>query len=510
MHACLLIPEILAHIFFDIYHHCAINYEDAALSRVCHSFKDIALDVLRTELDNLEPLFTCLPHDLWIRTPERKLIIRRPVTSADWAIFERYASRVRVLGNRQSDLFGGIDSEFVFAIMGCCSQSLLVPKLQVLCCRSYPRDLHLCMRYFLSPDLIYLCMLPQGDRFWTNTMTSVLSGLSRHSPRLKVVEFSFDCYHSEITSFKVIQPALCELTHLRKATFVLPCERDSSWLSHLVGLQELHINFAGFLRPTRSQVRISYLDKLSVALLNMDLHARLVAEWVVPCRQLELRCSTTDSAAVIARCLRMLDDHLLCDVLECLILNMPILFENEAIDKAFTLHTFVPLLRFSGLKEIEIATSCMSLLDDDALGSIVKFWPCLERLYLGCEHFWSTPPKITFRGLVTLLSTCPNLKGLGLAFDATKLNPPTAIGDVCNTNITTFQVGFSPIDQTLEVSTVLSAILPCLKQFFVEPSLFVEAPDRARREAKWREVSRYMTSTHSDAYLGTVLNVLDT
>ncbi|KAG1729599.1 hypothetical protein EDD22DRAFT_810588, partial [Suillus occidentalis] len=84
----------------------------------------------------------------------------------------------------------------------------------------------------------------------------------------------------------------------------------------------------------------------------------------------------------------------------------------------------------------------------------------LERLYLGCEHFWSTPPKITFRGLVTLLSTCPNLKGLGLVFDATKLIPPTAIGDVCNTNIISFHVGFSPIDQTLEVSTVLSAILP--------------------------------------------------
>jgi hypothetical protein len=89
MHACLLIPEILAHIFSDIHHPYGTDYQLdrtsqhrrqasqrslAALSRVCHSFKDIALDVLWTELDNLEPLFTCLPHDLWIRTPERKLV----------------------------------------------------------------------------------------------------------------------------------------------------------------------------------------------------------------------------------------------------------------------------------------------------------------------------------------------------------------------------------------------------------------------------------------------------
>ncbi|KAG2741105.1 hypothetical protein P692DRAFT_20786767 [Suillus brevipes Sb2] len=506
MHACLLIPEILAHIFSDIYHPCGIDYQDgypqarhhrkasqhslAALSRVCHSFKDIALDVLWTELDNLEPLFTCLPHDLWIRTPERKLVIQRHVTSAEWAIFERYASRVRVLGNRESDLFGGIDAEFVFTIMSCCSQSLLVPKLQALFCGIYPHDLHLCMRYLLSPDLIYLCLLPQGDDFWTNTMTSVLSGLSRHSPRLKVVELSFPYIH-KIMSSQAIQLALCELTHLRKATFELSSEGDASWLSQLVGLQELCIDFFGFSPPIRSQFHTSYLDKLSIYSWDMALVTRSVAEWVVPCRQLKFRCTRPDSAAVIARCLCTLDGHLLCDVLECFILCISA-YSDNAINTAFTLHTFVPLMRFSGLKEVKIATSCMSLLDDDALGSIVKFWPCLERLYLGCDCFWPIPPKITFQGLVTLLSTCPNLKELGLVFDATKLNLPMAIGEVCNTNITTFQVGCSPIDQTLQVSTVLSAILPCLREFIVE-SPIASGPDRERRVDKWQEVSRYMT-----------------
>ncbi|KAG1735474.1 hypothetical protein EDD22DRAFT_1010707 [Suillus occidentalis] len=393
MHACLLVPEILAHIFSDIYHPCGIDFPDfdslccrkasqrslAALSRVCHSFKDIALDVLWTELDNLEPLFTCLPRDLWIRTPERKLVIQRPIMNADWAIFERYASRVRVLGNKDCDLFGGIDAEFVFAIMGCCSQSLLVPKLKVLCCIGCPRDLHLCMRYLLGPDLIYLCLLTKGDNFWTNTTISVLSGLSRHSPRLRVVQVSFIYPRSEIVSFQAVQLALCELTHLRKATFILPSGGDSSWLSHLVGLQELRINFFEFSPAIRSQFRTSYLDKLSIVSLDMALGARSVAEWVVPCRQLELCCSGAKSAADIARCLRMLDNHLLCDVLECFILYMSTHLNYDAIDTAFTLHTFVPLMRFSGLKEVEIATCCMSLLDDDALGSIVKSWPCHQR-----------------------------------------------------------------------------------------------------------------------------------
>lgn len=95
MHACLLIPEIVKLIFTNVHVYDTdeylVNFVDlysklatrryvagrhslAALSRVCRSFKDIALDALWVKLDSLEPLFACLPRDLWTMTDDRKLV----------------------------------------------------------------------------------------------------------------------------------------------------------------------------------------------------------------------------------------------------------------------------------------------------------------------------------------------------------------------------------------------------------------------------------------------------
>jgi hypothetical protein len=81
MHVCLLIPEIVELIFTNIHIYgtdaSLVDFGDhyfqrvargslAALSQVCRSFKDIALDALWIKLDNLEPLFACLPRDLFM------------------------------------------------------------------------------------------------------------------------------------------------------------------------------------------------------------------------------------------------------------------------------------------------------------------------------------------------------------------------------------------------------------------------------------------------------------
>ncbi|KAG1736421.1 uncharacterized protein EDB91DRAFT_1021549, partial [Suillus paluster] len=90
-------------------------------------------------------------------------------------------------------------------------------------------------------------------------------------------------------------------------------------------------------------------------------------------------------------------------------------------------------------------------------------WPRLERLEFGTKYVWRIQPKITFRGLVTLLSSCPNLRKLGLVFDATQVDPPMAEKQgrgVCNTHITIFDVGCSPFEKPLSVAVPLSAILP--------------------------------------------------
>lgn len=506
MHACLLIPEIVKLIFTSLRVYSTdgylVNFGDhyfqrvaqrslAALSQVCRSFKEIALDTLWIKLDNLEPLFACLPRDLWTMTGDRKLLIQRPVTAADWSVFEQYASRVRILGNTHSNLFGGIDAEFVHAMMGFCSQSL-VPNLRTLCCKGCPDVLQSCMRYLLGPNLIHLLLVPPTEGFWSNIMPSVLSGLGRHSPQLEVVEF----VGPYAMCPRVSELALCGLTRLQKATLVLPSRGDMSWLSRLVGLQQLRITLTGFLPPLISQFRTSYLDELVVHSFSLTSSGNSVAGWVVPCRQLQLVPAFPEPATAIECALRIFDKRLLFDVLERFILDV-VVEPADHIDNAFTLQTFTPLMHFSGLKEVDLSAFCMSLLNDDALGSIVKSWPRLECLYLGTKCFWRTPPNITFRGLVALLSTCPSLRNLGLVFDATKVDSLTAekLGcGVCNTNITSFHVGFSPIEQPLQVAASLSAVLPCLGEINVE-SLLSRGTDRVAREAKWGEVLEHINHT---------------
>ena len=113
-----------------------------------------------------------------------------------------------------------------------------------------------------------------------------------------------------------------------------------------------------------------------------------------------------------------------------------------------TLCTWNNHLLCDGLQEFQLFQPQTG--DDDALGSVVMSWPHLECLYLGNRYFWKTRPSITFRGLMALLSSCPILETLGLALDATKGDLPEAEkpgGEVCNTKITSFGVGFSPIEQ---------------------------------------------------------------
>lgn len=379
-------------------------------------------------------------------------------------------------------------------MMGFCSQSLLVPNLRTLYCKGYHHGLHLCMRYLLGPNLVYLLFVPPSEGLGSNNMPSALSDIHRYSPQLEVVEF--------VGPHAMCPPvgselALCGLTRLRKVTLVAQTRGDFSWLSRLVGLQELRITFTGILPPLISQFRTSYLDKLVIHSFSLTSSGDSVAGWVVPCRQLQLIPVCAESAVAMECALRKLDKCLLFDVLEHILLDVtfkPV----DHIDNAFTLQTFTPLMRFSGLKEVDLSTFCMSLLDDDALGSIVKSWPHLECLQLGNKCFWQLPPKITFRGLVALLSTCSNLRKLGLVFDATKIDSPAAekLGlGVCNTNITSFHVGCSPIEQPLQVAVALSAVLPCLREFSGVLSLLSRGLDQVARVAKWEEVSEYIKHT---------------
>ncbi|KAG2349186.1 hypothetical protein BDR05DRAFT_956571 [Suillus weaverae] len=71
---------------------------------------------------------------------------------------------------------------------------------------------------------------------------------------------------------------------------------------------------------------------------------------------------------------------------------------------ASNFNTFDPLTHFPGLQELSLTSFCMSWIDNNALGCIIRYWPRLRYFDLGIQNFWQTQPKITLHGLTTILS----------------------------------------------------------------------------------------------------------
>jgi len=156
------------------------------------------------------------------------------------------------------------------------------------------------------------------------------------------------------------------------------------------------------------------------------------------------------NSASVENVLRKLSDHALCDGLEVSNYTHPRVFHNH-----YTFHTstltiflriFTALLRFSGLKRIIFRHFvCRGLMRCSWF--IVKSLPHLEELVIGTRYFWVTPPNI-IKGIVTVLSSCPNLRVLGFVFDA-RLGPtkPTRCRRwVCKHKYHFTPCRFSPIE----------------------------------------------------------------
>ncbi|OJA19718.1 hypothetical protein AZE42_01524 [Rhizopogon vesiculosus] len=341
------------------------------------------------------------------------------------------------------------------------------------------------MRYLLGPKLVDLRLLSRTGQFWNNAICSVLSpGLDSYSPRLKTIVL-----HD--TSLQVTELALSMLPLLQSVTLGVLSDKILNLLSRLVDLEVLDIKI-----PDDPQgIKVQFSTDLCTLIMRantLTLSVNMLEGLGVKCGVLRLISEIPETALAAENVLRKLSDHALCDGLEVIQLHTP----KSGGHNQYTFHldTFT-MLRFSGLKSIHLSTIGMSCLDDDTLGSLVRSLPHLEELVIGTKYFWSTPPRTTFKGIVTVLSSCPNLRMLGLVFDATKLGPSTPtqmLGDgVCNTNITSLGVGFSPIEQTPGVALALWEILPCLSEIYLEFGTHA-GPDRDARVTKWGDVMKYI------------------
>jgi len=116
-----------------------------------------------------------------------------------------------------------------------------------------------------------------------------------------------------------------------------------------------------------------------------------------------------------------------------------------------------PLLVFSNIITVRICGSPISL-GNEMLRDMAMAWPHLQSLYLAPDQ---SDGRVTLAGLIPLLSL-PALEDLGIVIDASVINylldmPPVG---VCNTKITSWNLGTSIIQDPYLVAAFLSDVLP--------------------------------------------------
>ncbi|KAG2074527.1 hypothetical protein BDR04DRAFT_146398 [Suillus decipiens] len=168
--------------------------------------------------------------------------------------------------------------EFVYAMISSCLQSSRMLSFRTLYHKGYPHVFHLCMRYLMSPNLIYVLLVPPTKGFQSNIMPSFLSGLAGYSPQLEAVEF-VGLYAMRLRVSELAPSGLISLICERQ---VLSCQAPEIYPCYLALLA-----FKNYWNSPSPQISFctSDLDNLVVYLFNLTSSGNSVAGWVVPCGQ---------------------------------------------------------------------------------------------------------------------------------------------------------------------------------------------------------------------------------
>jgi len=130
MHPCLNVEEILRLLTCGL---VALEAKatGAPFACCCKGFEDPVLDVLWESQDRLVPLLKCFPQEVW-EGEDRSFALRRVPTKAEWAVFRRYARRMRKLMVDTSE--DPVTSDILFTLQLHAANGPLLPKLKTFEC----------------------------------------------------------------------------------------------------------------------------------------------------------------------------------------------------------------------------------------------------------------------------------------------------------------------------------------------------------------------------------------
>ncbi|EIW75076.1 hypothetical protein CONPUDRAFT_169506 [Coniophora puteana RWD-64-598 SS2] len=428
MHHVFLISELIELIFQQI--ECQETL--FRLSRVCHVFKDPALDALYGSIQSLPRLLTCLSSDLLDATPGGDggasfKNFCRELTHDDWASLASYARRVKNLDIKVS-IHRRLHKDTFDALCKC--PIPLFPRLRTLRLSGtiYLASLH---RIVLTPSLRVL-HIPDvtADDFISNAPTPYL-----YCPNIE----SFTCLDKgtgrDPAKLMRLAKTLCRwkylhhldcgplnveiLAHLAHAsslgTLVIPVMSSDTWLSEryrLRDVDELNLvidsidTWARALRALfqDNEGSESHSDKSTYASLRALTMTMTPIQGVLSVQAPAQRVPSPPSLISSTLSSLVCRKHLS-------VLKLSDYWSSPLPKGRFGIEELTPLRGFAQLRELVIKFRSYPLtFDDMELAALVSYWPRLERL-----HLTKLEQPVSLTGLIAVLQACPSLCYLDLA-----------------------------------------------------------------------------------------------
>ncbi|KAH7915704.1 hypothetical protein BJ138DRAFT_1176321 [Hygrophoropsis aurantiaca] len=511
MHRCLLILEIVQSILSMIgqpkdergrsrdpeelqeMQQCA-----AQIARTCRALYDPAMDILYRELLTIEPLIKCLPRDLWkIDSVNQVLIFCRALTPDDFALLQRNAFRVRILGdpNIASDIDYTLGDVSYGVLNEChynyCQDAPFCPSLRELTWTEDRQGYNRFIELFLGQNLDKLFLMGR----WTRALGDYPFHVK--SPFVK----TFNSTALDGGSNNIFLDAISHWRTLEVLATRMPPNEGMHYIASSSSLKRLDIflfpsNFE--YSPAQFTARLSTLKLLALA---FPVFATFLNCFSLSTRQVDLRSLEIPLAIQAQTSFELLSSRLDRGDLHKINIGLGQDYTTQQCEDPafiFDFGTISPLLSFTALRVLNLGMCLASNIDDEALREMASSWPNLEEIMLGTNHGNTIvpAPRSTHRGFLHLLERCRFLRTLEMAFDTTGVGPDQSTSHwpskSLNTKITLLVVGNSPIQDPVAVRAFLSTVIPSLVGIFVPPTKNDLEAD-VNRLNMWKEVSIYLS-----------------
>ncbi|KAF8549085.1 hypothetical protein OG21DRAFT_639372 [Imleria badia] len=474
-----------------------------ALAQTCSAFSEPALDRLWRKLRSLEPLIRCY-------TTADQVDNAITPTASEFTVIDRYACRIRELV---------INDSASVCFLQCTSMraSCLLPNLMALEWNPSHLPAHapvILIQKLLSPTLVSLkATLTEAD---VATIISFFDNYPFLGRNLRSVEIWFsDGAHSAATA-QALSRAICSQKALEKARLGSPIDDVTlRYLSALPTLKVLRVSLAEHATPSFSPTGLLFcsVEELEFTTTDLDLVTNLLQpDQTFHSFCLNYRARLTSKAA--GTLFNVLTSRSNTKPLQQLTLSAQDLTHPLSVDQMtteapryrLTYDTLTPLMVFGSLRCLQITWGEQISLDDDEVANLARSWPLLQTCHFNCDRGGEYPPFLvkypTLRGLLSLVTSCPELESVCLPIDATHV-PEIEEVEPCP-HIECLFFPESPIDEALPVAEFLFQYFPCMT---ILDATFKRMPGTIDErmwayERAWAQVDIYLDELHtgSDAF----------